>query len=142
MPRMTNGASARGGASTVGEKIRRLREARGWSQSALGRRVGVEGQSVHRWEAGRTTALTVQTGLRLAQVLEVSPYWLFLDESADIGDPTEAAEATCAAVDAFRATPLGKLATPQEIEALRDLRFRRPTVDLIRAAWTALRNDA
>lgn len=40
--------------TTYGERLRAARKARGWSQRELGRRVGVSGAAVSRWEMDRT----------------------------------------------------------------------------------------
>ena len=50
---------------TVGEKIRELREAFGWSQEELARRAGVSTRTVLRVENGQTANPSAQT---LAQI--------------------------------------------------------------------------
>lgn len=52
-------------------RIRALREARGWSQTTLGERIGTSKFSVSRLEAG-ATRLDLETAKKVADALEVS----------------------------------------------------------------------
>lgn len=61
---------------TLGEKIRQLRKQRDWTQDELGKRVGVHGRHVTRWEKNKM-APSAKTLGRLADVFQVS-----LDELA------------------------------------------------------------
>lgn len=54
----------------VGERIRARREARGWSQGELARRLGRTQTAISYWESGRR-ALAVDDLLEVARVLEV-----------------------------------------------------------------------
>jgi Zn-dependent peptidase ImmA (M78 family)/DNA-binding XRE family transcriptional regulator len=60
------------GAVEVGQRIRTLRERRGWSQAEVAARMGCTQTAVSYWEAGRR-ALRLDELLALARVLGVSP---------------------------------------------------------------------
>lgn len=61
---------ARGIDSAIGEQVRRARVMLGWSQSKLGRAVGVSFQQIQKYESG-TSKLSVSRLLLLAGVLNV-----------------------------------------------------------------------
>ena len=55
--------------TTVGERLRKLREARGWSQAEVARRAGITQPSVSAYERGR--GLPFEMALRLCRVFEI-----------------------------------------------------------------------
>ena len=59
---------------SIGERLRRLRERRGYSQEQLATLIGVPQSQISRWEAGRVPGENMQLGsaMRLAWVLGVS----------------------------------------------------------------------
>ncbi len=63
MKALTDLASARMIRMTVGEKIKKLRKERSWSQSELGEKVGIPAQNISRYEknkaAPRETTLAI-----------------------------------------------------------------------------------
>lgn len=54
---------------TLGEMVRAWRETKGMSQSALGARVGVDGQTISNLEGGRTRSLKLKHLRKLAEVM-------------------------------------------------------------------------
>jgi transcriptional regulator with XRE-family HTH domain len=52
---------------SLGEILRAVREAKGWTQAEAGRRIGVAGNTISRWELG----LLKPTGIQRARALEV-----------------------------------------------------------------------
>ena len=64
-------ASHSSGGAVIGGRIRRYRERRSLSRSALAQRMNVSVQSVYRWESGERTP-DVVTLLELARILGVS----------------------------------------------------------------------
>lgn len=65
----------------VGERLRKLREERGMTQSELGRKIGVRQSTISEIERGSNLP-SVPVLRRLADLLEVRPGY-FLDEVAD-----------------------------------------------------------
>lgn len=61
---------------TMGQRIKRLREARAWSQGYLSEAVGVTVSAVSQWELDQTENVKLVPFLRLAKVLETDPYYL------------------------------------------------------------------
>lgn len=57
------------GMETMGDRIRMLRESKGYSQAGLGAEVGVSKSAVSQWELGQTANIKLQTFLRLLEVL-------------------------------------------------------------------------
>jgi transcriptional regulator with XRE-family HTH domain len=84
-------------AMEVGDKIRRARREKGWTQEQLAQAVGVNKSAVAQWETpgGARTGITVQNlqrvarvlGKRMSDLLEDSPP----DEGMIITDPDEIA---------------------------------------------------
>ena len=58
--------------ATFGERLRRLREARGWSQQELSERSGVPYITIYRCERGQHQEPRVNVAARLARALGVS----------------------------------------------------------------------
>ena len=56
-----------GHAGSLGEVLRAVREAKGWTQAEAGKRIGVAGNTISRWELGQLTP----TGIQRARALEV-----------------------------------------------------------------------
>ena len=71
--------------SSFGEKIKKLRKERGWSQDAFAEQVGIHGRHVGKYEIGRALP-NAETLIRIAKALDVSLDYLFLEE----GDPNPA----------------------------------------------------
>jgi transcriptional regulator with XRE-family HTH domain len=57
---------------TIGERIKRLREALGISQRELARRAGVHMETIQKLEAGTQRDVTIRIALRLCKGLGVS----------------------------------------------------------------------
>lgn len=62
--------------TTMGERIKQLRLARGWSQIDLAERVGVSGGAVSHWESGLTKNIKLETFLKLCEELGTVPHYL------------------------------------------------------------------
>jgi transcriptional regulator with XRE-family HTH domain len=86
---MTTTAAPAPASTGFGEKLRRLRKARGWSQDELGAKVAIHGRHVGKYEAGRVLP-NAETLLRIARLLQVSIDYLLRDEVSDAGDPQAA----------------------------------------------------
>ncbi len=69
---------------TFGERLRRLREARGLRKTVLARRVGLTEAAIRQLESGRTSDARLADGVRIAAALGVEPGYLAFGE----GDPT------------------------------------------------------
>ena len=59
-----------------GDRLRDIRQQRGLSQAALGQRVGLDAQYIHKLEHGRLRGMTTTTLERLVQALQVSADYL------------------------------------------------------------------
>jgi transcriptional regulator with XRE-family HTH domain len=75
--------------TAFGDKLRRLRKSRGWSQDELGAGIGIHGRHVGKYEAGRVLP-NAETLLRLARLLAVSVDYLLRDEITDDEDASTA----------------------------------------------------
>lgn len=60
-------------------RCRQLRKARGWTQSDLGQRAGVEAPQISNFENGKDK-VTLRLVRRIAKALDVSVAELFMDE--------------------------------------------------------------
>lgn len=70
---------------TLGEKIKRLRKARKWSQAELARTLDVHVTHVSRLETGRY-APSLELLKKLASVLEVSTDYLLYENATEAGE--------------------------------------------------------
>ena len=61
---------------TMGQRIKRLRQSRKWTQDELAGKVGVTLQAVSQWELDQTENVKLVPFLRLAKVLETDPHYL------------------------------------------------------------------
>jgi len=75
--------------ATFGEKLKKLRKDRGWSQDELGRRVGVHGRHIGKYEIGRAMP-NADTVVRIAETLGVTIDYLLLDDLAAESAPSAA----------------------------------------------------
>lgn len=66
----------------IGEKIKRLRKEKGWTQEQLGELVGVKKAAINKYEVGNVKNLKRSTIAGLAKAFGVSPVWL-MDDDAD-----------------------------------------------------------
>ena len=61
----------------IGQKIKELRKARGWSQTELGQRLGIQKSAVSKYERGAITKFSQEQLKEIADVFGVSPAVLF-----------------------------------------------------------------
>jgi transcriptional regulator with XRE-family HTH domain len=61
---------------TMGKRIARLRESKGWSQAELARKLGITRASVHQWENDSSPNIRPANLLALADLLGTDPYYL------------------------------------------------------------------
>ena len=66
---------------SVGERIKRLRKERKWTQAMLGEKLGVKKAAVQKYESNRVVNLKQDTIKKLAEIFEVPPT-TFLDWDA------------------------------------------------------------
>ncbi len=85
----------------IGERIRALRQSRGWTQEQLASRTRLQASAVSRIESG-DLGFTLSTGAALARALGVG-YGRFFDEPDVATGPTTAEE--LALLDAWRRLP-------------------------------------
>jgi transcriptional regulator with XRE-family HTH domain len=67
---------------SFGEKIKKLRLEKGWSQDLLGEKVGVHGRHVGKYEKDKVMP-NAETAVQLARAFEVSTDYLLMDEEED-----------------------------------------------------------
>ena len=63
-------------ATTLGARVRMLREYRKMTQTELGKKVGVSQSALAQVESGMTQTIKGNTLLRLAAALEANPRWI------------------------------------------------------------------
>lgn len=74
------------GMETMGDRIRQLRKARGLTQDAFAKQVGVTKSAVSQWEDGSTKNLKLATFLLVCEVLVTDPeYLIWGDDRAPAG---------------------------------------------------------
>ena len=77
---------------TVGERLRRLREEAGFTQKGLAEALGVESNTVWRWENDKAE-YTVSTLIRIAEALAIEPSVLLYDApEAQVNSPEPEAQ--------------------------------------------------
>jgi transcriptional regulator with XRE-family HTH domain len=73
---------------TMGDRIKRLREAQGLTQQELGERCGVSKSAVSQWEDGTTADIKLIPFLKLQEVLKTDGHYLvFGPDRAPDPDP-------------------------------------------------------
>jgi len=87
----------------LGERLRALRLARGWSPTALAQKGGVGENAIRKLESGITKEPSFTVGVRLARALGVSPWELAFGES-----------------ESTRLTPAAETAAPDTVAVPRD----------------------
>jgi transcriptional regulator with XRE-family HTH domain len=78
---------------TMGQRIKRLRQSRQWTQDQLAGMVGVTLQAVSQWELDLTENVKLVPFLRLAKVLETDPHYLVFGPgrgSQELAKPVQA----------------------------------------------------
>lgn len=78
---------------TMGQRIKRLRESRRWTQSHIADLVGVTVSAVSQWELDQTENVKLVPFLRLAKVLETDPHYLVFGPergSQELSKPVQA----------------------------------------------------
>ncbi len=65
---------------TFGERLRRLREAKGFALTTLAMRVGLTEACIRQLESGRTRDARLADGMRLADALGTDPRYLAFGE--------------------------------------------------------------
>ena len=65
--------------ASFAEKLKRLRRDRGWSQDELGRRIGIHGRHIGKYEIGNAFP-NAETMVRLADTLETSIDYLLRED--------------------------------------------------------------
>lgn len=76
-------------APTFGDKLRKLRKERGWSQDELGQRAGIHGRHVGKYEIGRAMP-NAETVVKLAEVFGVSIDYLLREDLDRTAAPSAA----------------------------------------------------
>jgi DNA-binding XRE family transcriptional regulator len=61
---------------TMGDRIKQLRQSKGWTQEQLGDRVGVSKMAVSAWETGGTANIRLKTFLALCEEFGTTPQYL------------------------------------------------------------------
>lgn len=81
-----NAAVAVAVTDTFAQRLRRLREERGLSISALALEIGVSEGAIRQLESGSAKGTTFSIGLRLAHRLGVDPFYLALGEGSNLDE--------------------------------------------------------
>lgn len=66
----------------IGERIRKLRRERNWTQKKLGQMAGIDQNNISQYESGKITP-TRRTVDRLAEIFELSPDELLAEAPAE-----------------------------------------------------------
>jgi transcriptional regulator with XRE-family HTH domain len=90
--------------ATIGERIRWLLEARGYTQVELASKMGITQSAISNWLTGASRKPNAPSLLRLAAALDANPHWVITGE----GDP-------------FQMQIVGKRAEEELIAAFRDM---------------------
>ena len=74
---------------TIGDRIRRYREARDMGPADLAALVGVSRQAVDKWEQGRTENIRLENLLKLCAIFQLRPEELIRGESYSLKEESE-----------------------------------------------------
>lgn len=67
----------------VGERLRRLRVGKGWTQEELGEMLGITKGAVQKYENGQIRNFKVDSIRKLCQIFELSPVYFIFDNVPD-----------------------------------------------------------
>ena len=90
--------------ATIGDRIRWLIEARGYTQVELAAKMGITQAAVSNWLTGASRKPNAPSLLRLAAALDANPHWVITGE----GDP-------------FQMQVVGKKAEEELLKAFREM---------------------
>jgi transcriptional regulator with XRE-family HTH domain len=110
----------------VGARIRMQRMVRGFSQTALGKAVGVTFQQVQKYEKG-TNRVSASRLQRIANVLKVAPDFIFEEAQAKV---VGSSRMEVAIIDEFISSRDG-VALSHAFTRIRDVKIRRSIVLLV-----------
>jgi DNA-binding XRE family transcriptional regulator len=85
---------------TMGQRIRRMRDQKGWTQDELANLVGVTVSAVSQWELDQTENLKLLPFLRLSKLFDTDPHYL-------VFGPGRGAQELSRPVQATRKRPKG-----------------------------------
>lgn len=91
----TLGAYALGAMETMGQRIKKMREQRGWTQTELADLVGVTVSAVSQWELDQTENVKLLPFLRLAKLFDTDPHYLVFGPgrgAAELSKPVQASK--------------------------------------------------
>lgn len=71
---------------TMADRIKRLREARGYTQESFGKAVGVTKSAVSQWEDGSTKNVKLVTFLKVVEVLHTDANYLIWGDKRSPND--------------------------------------------------------
>lgn len=74
---------------TTGDKIRKLRIEKGFTQEELGKKLGVGKSAIAKYENNRVKNLKKYTIIKLSEIFEVSPDYLYTDAKTVFTDGSE-----------------------------------------------------
>ncbi len=80
---------------SMGQRIKRMRDQRGWTQTELAERVGVTVSAVSQWELDQTENVKLLPFLRLARLFETDPHYLVFGQgrgTAELAKPVQASK--------------------------------------------------
>jgi DNA-binding XRE family transcriptional regulator len=72
---------------TMGDRIKMLRQSKGWTQTDLGEQVGVSKVAVYQWEKGITSDIKLRTFQKLVEVLGTNSHYLLFGPEAPRSQP-------------------------------------------------------
>ncbi len=64
----------------LGEKLRKLRKVRNWSQDILGQKLGIHGRHIGKYETGKVMP-GAETLMKIAKLFDVAVDYLLFDDS-------------------------------------------------------------
>jgi transcriptional regulator with XRE-family HTH domain len=88
-------AYALGQMETMGQRIKQMRDQRGWTQGQLADLVGVTVSAVSQWELDQTENVKLLPFLRLAKLFETDPHYLVFGPSrgaSELSKPVQASK--------------------------------------------------
>ncbi len=73
---------------SMGDRIRRMREQKGWSMDQLARLIGTTKGAVHQWETGLTVNIRPENLLRLCEEFGTDPWYVVFGPERRAPEPS------------------------------------------------------